>query len=299
MIGPSQAARITISSTGNLAIRGSATSTDALIDSSGARLTTGGTWTNASDVNLKENFTSVNPDDILSKINSLNIQQWNYKKENSSTTHIGPMAQDFYALFGLGGSNTSISTIDPAGIALVGIQALSARLDALENGTSTFFSTISLDTNDFEDTGDVSVFDTLRSFGASIIDGVAYLRNVFIKKLTVDDIKVENGITIKDKVTGEYYCLTMEDGEMVNKDGACDDQPEPEEENNNGGGSDNAGDAGAVEGEVPEETTDETLVVEGPDPTPDPTPEPTPEPVPEPEPEPTPEPETPSEPASE
>ncbi|MCH9031370.1 MAG: hypothetical protein IIB00_03820 [candidate division Zixibacteria bacterium] len=51
-------------------------------------------------------------------------------------THVGPMAQDFYALFGVGADNKSISTIDPAGIALAAIKALyekSKRIDALES----------------------------------------------------------------------------------------------------------------------------------------------------------------------
>ncbi len=91
---------------------------------SGAYVTTGGVWTNASDRNLKENFLEVNIEEILNKIVQLPITQWNYKAEPASTTHIGPVAQDFYAAFHTGGSNTSISTIDPAGVALVGIKAL-------------------------------------------------------------------------------------------------------------------------------------------------------------------------------
>ena len=49
------------------------------------------------------------------------------------------MAQDFYAAFGLGSSDTGISTMDTSGVALAAIQALSAenaqlkvRLEALE-----------------------------------------------------------------------------------------------------------------------------------------------------------------------
>ena len=40
------------------------------------------------------------------------------------------MAQDFYSIFGLNGDdNLSISTIDPAGIALVGVKALNEKLN--------------------------------------------------------------------------------------------------------------------------------------------------------------------------
>ena len=93
----------------------------------GAYLTTGGTWTNASDKNLKEDFTTLNADDVLQKINQLDITRWKYKGTNEY--HIGPMAQDFYALFNVGIDDKRISSIDPSGVALVAIKALSDKVD--------------------------------------------------------------------------------------------------------------------------------------------------------------------------
>jgi len=90
----------------------------------GAALTNGGTWTNASDKNKKENFSGVNGREILTLVGKLPITRWNYIGEAASIQHIGPTAQDFYKLFQVGGNETSISTIDPAGIALVAIQEL-------------------------------------------------------------------------------------------------------------------------------------------------------------------------------
>ena len=43
---------------------------------------------------------------------------------------MGPMAQDFYAAFGLGGGNTTITSTDPDGVALVAIQGLNEKLEA-------------------------------------------------------------------------------------------------------------------------------------------------------------------------
>lgn len=91
----------------------------------GAYLTKGGVWTNASDKNKKENFTDIDGGEILEKIDRLPITSWNYK--GTSEKHIGPMAQDFYRLFGLGSDDKTITTIDPSGIALVGIQELHRR----------------------------------------------------------------------------------------------------------------------------------------------------------------------------
>lgn len=87
----------------------------------------GGSWINGSDRNLKENFTPVSGKEILSKVDQLPISEWNYKTDNSSIKHIGPVAQDFYSLFGVGNDNVSISTIDPAGISLAAIQELSRQ----------------------------------------------------------------------------------------------------------------------------------------------------------------------------
>lgn len=88
----------------------------------GAYLTKGGTWTNASDRNLKEDFTVLNGTDILKKVSQLDITKWKYKGTNEY--HIGPMAQDFYALFNVGEDNRRISSIDPSGVALAAIKQL-------------------------------------------------------------------------------------------------------------------------------------------------------------------------------
>ncbi len=98
---------------------------------SGAYLSTGGTWTNASSRSLKENFQSVDTTDILRKIDQLDLSSWNYKNENVSVRHLGPIAEDFYNIFHLGNSNKSISTIDPAGVALAGVKALNTKIEKI------------------------------------------------------------------------------------------------------------------------------------------------------------------------
>jgi Chaperone of endosialidase len=84
----------------------------------------GGVWTNASDRNLKENFNSINNTQVLAKINAMSIETWNYKSEGKSVRHLGPVAQDFYAAFGLGLDDKHISTVDEGGVALAAIQEL-------------------------------------------------------------------------------------------------------------------------------------------------------------------------------
>ncbi|MBK6766734.1 MAG: tail fiber domain-containing protein [bacterium] len=91
-----------------------------------------GYWLSACDSTLKQNFEQVNTADILDKVKSLPIRKWNYKSQDASIKHIGPMAQDFYSLFEIGDNNKSISTIDPDGVALAAIQELAKRLESVE-----------------------------------------------------------------------------------------------------------------------------------------------------------------------
>ncbi len=97
-----------------------------------AKLTTGGAWTNASDPKLKDQIEELNTTDILSKVNLLKIQRWHYRADHEPVTHIGPMADQFHELFKTGDDST-ISTIDPSGVALLSIQALSAENKQLQN----------------------------------------------------------------------------------------------------------------------------------------------------------------------
>ena len=96
----------------------------------GAYLTDGGTWTNTSDINSKEDFSQLNPQELLQKISSLPITRWRYKGTNEY--HIGPTAQEFRQLFQTGVDDRSISTIDPSGIALAAIKALIKQNESLQ-----------------------------------------------------------------------------------------------------------------------------------------------------------------------
>lgn len=97
-----------------------------------AKLTSGGVWTDASDRKLKQQFKTLDKNEVLEKINALEVTEWNYKADDPSIRHIGPMAQDFYALFNVGDDST-IAAMDKAGVALIGIQALSANQNEQNN----------------------------------------------------------------------------------------------------------------------------------------------------------------------
>jgi hypothetical protein len=103
--------------------------------STGAYLTTTGVWTNASDRDLKEGFAALDGRALLDTLARLPISSWSYKAD-PGVRHIGPIAQDFHALFGLGPDDRTITTVDPAGVALAAIQELYRTTRALEEKTA-------------------------------------------------------------------------------------------------------------------------------------------------------------------
>jgi hypothetical protein len=89
----------------------------------------GGSWTAVSSRDMKENVELVDVQAILEQVVEIPISTWNYKEQSNSIRHMGPMAQDFYAAFGLGLGETTIDTIDPDGVALAAIQGVNAKLE--------------------------------------------------------------------------------------------------------------------------------------------------------------------------
>ncbi len=104
----------------------------------------GAAWAPMSDRNLKENFRPVDTQEVLARVAALPLANYNLKTQPESIRHIGPMAQDFYATFGIGEDDRHINTLDADGVALAAIQGLYAhtqeqagRIAALEAERST------------------------------------------------------------------------------------------------------------------------------------------------------------------
>jgi hypothetical protein len=89
-----------------------------------------GTLSQGSDRFIKQDFTAVNPQAVLDKVAALSIQTWTYTN-NAGVRHLGPVAQDFHAAFGLNGTDDKhIATVDADGVALAAIQGLNQKLEA-------------------------------------------------------------------------------------------------------------------------------------------------------------------------
>ena len=86
-----------------------------------------------SDRDIKTDFAEVDARTVLERLAALPITQWRYRDDDPSIRHIGPMAQDFAAAFGVGEDERSIHPVDAQGVAIASIQALHRALgEALE-----------------------------------------------------------------------------------------------------------------------------------------------------------------------
>jgi len=92
-------------------------------------MTIGGTLTENSDKIAKMAIEPVDEAAILDKVAALPVSAWSYKDDAPGIRHIGPMAQDFHAAFGLGHTDKGIATLDTSGVALASIKALHDELE--------------------------------------------------------------------------------------------------------------------------------------------------------------------------
>jgi hypothetical protein len=94
----------------------------------GVSLNAGGSsWNVISDRNRKENFLSIDGEEILARLRSVPVTTWNYIAEGRQVRHMGPMAQDWHRAFGFNDDDKTINQGDFDGVNLAAIQALEAR----------------------------------------------------------------------------------------------------------------------------------------------------------------------------
>lgn len=75
----------------------------------------------------KTDVDPVDPESVLEGVADLDVSTWTF--EDDDGRHLGPMAEDFHEIFGLGDDDASIASVDADGVALAAIQGLLARLE--------------------------------------------------------------------------------------------------------------------------------------------------------------------------
>jgi len=97
--------------------------------SNGAYLSEGGSWVDVCDRNAKKDFEAVNGREVLERVAKLPLSTWSYRSGTEPARHLGPVAQDFHAAFGLGADDKHIAALDSSGVALAAIQGLNQKLE--------------------------------------------------------------------------------------------------------------------------------------------------------------------------
>ena len=112
----------------------------------------GGAWACASSRETKTDFAKLNPLEVLARVADLPMTEWRYRTEESKARHVGPMAEDFHAAFGLGDSTKTINVMDASGVALTAIQGLhqlvkdrDREIDALKRDLAAIKKKLGLD----------------------------------------------------------------------------------------------------------------------------------------------------------
>ena len=77
-----------------------------------------------SDRAMKEDVRPVDVGAVCEAALGVAVSGWRYRGDDQSVRHIGPMAQDFAAAFGVGSDDRRIEMVDAFGVALACIQAL-------------------------------------------------------------------------------------------------------------------------------------------------------------------------------
>ena len=93
----------------------------------------GSSWLVISDRNRKQDFLSVDGEDLLARLRTIPVTTWRYRDEADRTVrHIGPMAQDWQRAFGFSADATTINMSDLDGVNLAAVQALERRTASLQ-----------------------------------------------------------------------------------------------------------------------------------------------------------------------
>jgi hypothetical protein len=102
---------------------------------------------NTSSRETKTDFQALNERDVLAKLMQLPVTEWRYKQEGKDARHIGPVAEDFQQMFGLG-DGKHISTVDSDGVALAAIKGVyqlvqekAVEIEALRRDNETLMAT--------------------------------------------------------------------------------------------------------------------------------------------------------------
>ena len=123
---PAAALEVMAAAATPLMVLGSAATPNAVVADASGNLAITGTLSQGSSRLLKEGIVAVANDSVLAALGQLPIYTWQYI--GAAERHIGPVAEEFHALFGFGQDPTRMAPGDLAGVAVAATQALQQKV---------------------------------------------------------------------------------------------------------------------------------------------------------------------------
>lgn len=167
----------------------------------------GGSWSNSSDARLKTDVRPIN--DALDKLTQLNgvSFEWVNPQEHGGMSHSGGfIAQDVEKVF-----PNWVTRINPG--------AADARLT---NGDKVRSLTLPFEFDAYV----VNAIKELNSLALKVKDGIAHVGHLIADTtethvLRADYAILPDGVTTRDRVTGQAYCITVSAGQLQAVTGPC------------------------------------------------------------------------------
>lgn len=78
---------------------------------------------------LKEDFAPVDGRDVLARLAAMPVTEWSFRSDPTRQRHIGPVAEDFQAAFGLGQEGKGLNLTDVNGVTIAALQGLHATVE--------------------------------------------------------------------------------------------------------------------------------------------------------------------------
>jgi microcystin-dependent protein len=165
-------------------------------------------WTCTSDERLKQNIQTIDSEDVLEKMMQIRPVTFEWKTDSTNTERIGFIAQEIEAIF-----PEFVSTDEETSLKSV---SYGSFIPYIISVVQNIYNTLTELTQKIEE---------LTSKSVNVAAGV-------ITKLTIGSQEKPTGVTFFDEVTGEAYCLTVRNGNIITRLGGCSEDFEETPNNN-------------------------------------------------------------------
>jgi hypothetical protein len=144
---------------------------------------------------------------------------WN-GEQSSDQYHSGFIAQEVEKIFPefvhtMGGKR-AVAYTDMIPVLVESVQTEENQIMALDIRVARLESMVATSTNN-----SFSIADAISQMKSSFANGVAYLADAVVARLTVGTSSSPAGVTLYDTVTKAPYCLTVTNGEATSSPGVC------------------------------------------------------------------------------